>query len=78
MADLGKEATENMFKKIKNHFYALGYVSDDALDTVRAKMKDSNLSEDMRDFLKEMEKSLVCIQKHVTAGGEDIWSAFNE
>ena len=72
MADLEKVATENMFKKIKNHFYALGYVSDDALDTVRTKMKDNNLSEDMRDFLNELEKSLKCIQKRVTAGAEDI------
>ena len=72
MADLGNEATEKIFKKIKNHFFALGYVSDDALDTVRAKMKDNNLSEDMRDFLKELEKSLECIQKRVTAGAEDI------
>ena len=61
---------ESVLKHIKNRFYAIGFVSDDALSMVREKMAAGCLSDNDREFYKQMERSLVCIQENVSSGME--------
>jgi signal transduction histidine kinase len=68
MATIGTMA-DGLSHQINNRFHALGFIAGDALDTVKLK-KTSEMSDDMKEVMIDLERALVRIQENVVQGGE--------
>ncbi len=68
MATIGTMA-DGLSHQINNRLHALGFIAGDALDTVKMK-KDAQMSDEMKEVMIDLERSLVRIQENVVQGGE--------
>ncbi len=68
MATLGTMA-DGLSHQINNRLHALGFIAGDALDTIQLK-KSQTLTDDMKEFISDLEHALSRIQDNVKRGGE--------
>ena len=69
MATIGTMA-DGLSHQINNRLHALGFIAGDAMDTIKLKTKNSELSPDISEMLKDIEHSLNRILDNVKQGGE--------
>lgn len=68
MATIGIMA-DGLSHQINNRFHAMGFISGDALDTIKLN-KNAEMSDKMKEVILELERALTRIQENVTQGGE--------
>lgn len=68
MATIGTMA-DGLSHQINNRLHALGFIAGDALDTIKMK-KNAQMSDEMKEVMTDLERSLVRIQENVLQGGE--------
>ena len=68
MATIGTMA-DGLSHQINNRFHALGFISGDALDTIK-RNKQEPMSDKLKEVMSDLERSLTRVQENVVQGGE--------